>query len=120
MSGEALQFIFFEYNDKEQSDVYDSAGKKGGRFHFAISVYPHLPISVYPHLPCNQSKFPVKSWILDTLNREGQLSGNNGVSRKKSGRTYGQNRDGEKVGIQKISAKYLKAIYGIANVLLLN
>lgn len=113
MSWEALQFILFEYNDKEQSDVYDSAGKKK-RGHF------HFPISVYPHLPCNQSKFPVKSWILDTLNREGQLSGNNGVIRKKSGRTYGQNRDGEKVGIQKISTKYLKAIYGIANVLLLN
>ena len=85
--------------------------KKRGHFHF--------PISVYPHLPCNQSKFLVKSWILDTFNRKGQLSGNNGVIRKKSGRTYGQNRDGEKVGIQKMSAKHLKAIYGIANVLLL-
>lgn len=86
--------------------------EKGEHFHF--------PISVYPRLPCNQSKFLVKSGILDTLDRERELSENKGMIWKKSDRTYGGNRDGEKAGIQKIRTKYFKATYGIMNVLLLN
>lgn len=66
-----LYISFYLKLKPKNSQMFMTLLEKGEHFHF--------PISVYPRLPCNQSKFLVKSGILDTLDRERELSENKGM-----------------------------------------